>query len=220
MAYLWDSAVIFPIKILTVFFHETSHAIAAVLTGGEVHEMVVNAMQGGHVISSGGSRFWGPTSGYLGSLGWGALIYLSASLTRYDREIMGLLGLIILVVTITFMSPFKSLFGFSFSIVTGCLMLVFAKKLPAQVNDFSLRLTGLACMYYVPMDIYSDTIARSHLKSDAYNLAQYLGGSTQMWGYIWLFISVVVVIACIGIGLKYDAGQGSPDELVSDEPAS
>ena len=44
---LWDSAVIFPLKILAIFFHELSHGLAAVATGGEIVSIELFLSEGG-----------------------------------------------------------------------------------------------------------------------------------------------------------------------------
>ena len=38
---LWEYPVLYPLKLLVVFFHESSHALMTVFTGGEVIEMVI-----------------------------------------------------------------------------------------------------------------------------------------------------------------------------------
>ena len=75
----WEYPILYPLKLLVVFFHESSHAIATILTGGTVKELVINQQQGGHVISQGGNRFITLSAGYIGSLLWGVVIYLLVS---------------------------------------------------------------------------------------------------------------------------------------------
>ena len=65
------------------------------------------------------------------------------------------------------------------------------------------RICGEACfgcmahwvsMIYVPLDILSDTIFRSELRSDARMLAEEFGGATVMWGGVWLVLSLVAIV--------------------------
>jgi hypothetical protein len=42
----WDTVFLYPLKLLVVFFHESSHALATLLTGGSVKELVINKDQG------------------------------------------------------------------------------------------------------------------------------------------------------------------------------
>jgi len=60
-------------------------------------------------------------------------------------------------------------------------------------------------MIYAPLDIFDDTIRRAHLRSDARILAEQVGGSTMLWGGLWLLISVAV----IAITLRYGLPQNS-----------
>ena len=194
IALCWQYPILYPLKILVVFFHESSHALATLLTGGSVKELVINPEQGGHVISQGGNTFIIYSAGYLGSLLWGVLIYLSSVKTRYDQTIMTVLGIIIIAITLLFG---RNLFSWVFGIITGMIMLWSGKKLSEQINDFILRLIGLINISYVPLDIYSDTIERSYLHSDAYFLAQATFGTTIMWGILWLIISLIVIVYCL-----------------------
>ncbi|MCK5872646.1 MAG: M50 family metallopeptidase, partial [Methylococcales bacterium] len=82
------------------------------------------------------------------------------------------------------------------------IMLLFARYLPNKYNDFFLRLLALTNMLYVPLDIYSDTLSRSHLRSDAYMLAEYTGVSTVLWGGLWLLISLIVIFYCLKWSLR------------------
>ena len=68
---LWPTPFLAPLKTLVVFFHEASHALTAVATGGVVIEMEVDQNQGGHVRSMGDIRLLTLSAGYLGSLLWG-----------------------------------------------------------------------------------------------------------------------------------------------------
>ena len=163
-------------------------------------ELEIDRMQGGHVISSGGNRFVTLTAGYLGSLIWGVAIYLLAVGSKYDKAIMFCLGLIIIAVTTLFV---RDLFAFGFSGLTGLFMILMGVKAPMQINDIILRVIGVTSMSYIPLDVYSDTIARTSLRSDAFMLAEEFGGTTVLWGTIWLLVSVVILIATLKISLKF-----------------
>jgi Peptidase M50B-like len=190
----WQYPILYPLKLLVVFFHESSHALATLLTGGTVRELVINKDQGGHVISQGGNQFIIISAGYIGSLLIGVAIYIASVKSQYDKIIMTVLGIGIVIITV-FLS--RSLFSWLFGLISGGTMILMAKYLPDQYNDFALRLIGLTSMMYAPLDIYSDTISRSNLPSDAYFLAQYVGGTTLFWGSIWMLISLVVIFYCL-----------------------
>ena len=58
IALLWNTVVMFPLKVFVVFMHEVSHGLAAYATGGSIVEIEINSQQGGHALTRGGSRFW------------------------------------------------------------------------------------------------------------------------------------------------------------------
>jgi hypothetical protein len=200
----WNTWLLYPLKLLVVFFHEASHALTTLLTGGAVKELVIIPAQGGHVISMGGNRFLALSSGYLGSLLWGGLVYLLAVTTRKDRGVMLCLAIFILCITLYTMSPFTNSFGFFFCLMTGLFMVFSARKLSHGFNDFVLRLVGLTSMVYAPLDIISDTLVRSELRSDARMLAEEFGGTTVFWGTLWVLLSLFFVGWIIRWGFKYE----------------
>ncbi len=174
----------------------------ALVTGGEVKELVISPQQGGHVLSRGGSRFLILSAGYLGSMAWGALIFLLAVKTRWDQWVMILLGIMILTIAVLFA---RNIFGLGFSLAAGTLMIFSGIKLSEAINDFLLKLIGLTSMIYVPQDIYGDTIARSYLRSDAYMLAEETFGTAFMWGCVWILASILLIIFCLSLSINKKA---------------
>jgi hypothetical protein len=205
--FFWEGQVFTPLRLLVVFFHEGSHALVAWLTGGQVREMVVNAREGGHVLAVGGNRFLTLNAGYLGSLLWGAAIYGAAATSRLDRIAMGVLAAAVAALSLFFAS---GLFSHLFGLATALAMILAARYLGEGLNDFLLRLIGLTSMVYVPHDIYSDTIAHSSLLSDARMLAGEYGGPTVLWGAAWLAVSLVVILSCLIVSVRSDAGRIQP----------
>ncbi len=196
---LWQTPVMLPLKILVVFLHEVSHGLAAVLTGGQIESLSISMDQGGLAITRGGNLFAILSAGYVGSLVLGVAIFLVALKSNADRALMALLGAAILLITAFYM---REWFALAFGLGTGGVMLAMARFLPCEINDMALRVIGLTSMIYVPYDIFSDTIQRSTLRSDAYMLAEAFGGTTMLWGGLWLLISLVVIGACLRVGLR------------------
>jgi len=199
---LWPWPVFFPFKLLVVFFHEASHALMTVATGGTVRELAVDAMQGGHVVSAGGNRFLILSSGYLGSLAWGAAIYLAASASRLDKVVMVVLALVIATVCALFV---RDAYAALFAGATALVMLILAIRGSHAINDAGLRLVGLTSLLYAPLDIWSDTIARRDLMSDARMLGDEFGGSGVLWGSAWLTVSVLVIGLVTWTALRLEA---------------
>ena len=196
---LWSTPVLAPLKTLVVFFHEASHALIAIATGGVVIEMAIHQHQGGHVLAAGDIRLLTLSAGYLGSLIWGALIFLVTVYTHKDRLTSALLGILVLIIAAWFI---RDLYGLGFTIATGAGLIALSRWGSPPLNDFVLRLIGLTSMSYAPLDIWSDTIDRSHLRSDARMLAEEFGGATMMWGGIWIAISAGMIIWVIRTSLR------------------
>ncbi len=193
----WSTPVILPLKILVVFLHELAHGLAAVVSGGSIEAMTLSAMEGGSATTRGGNLFLVLSAGYLGSLFLGVVLFFGALRTGADRIMMGLLGAVMIVIAVLYM---REGFALAFTLGSGAAMLLMAWFLPRVVNDLLLRVIGLTSMIYVPHDIFSDTIARAHLNSDARMMADAFGGSTVLWGGLWLALSGAVILLCLRLG--------------------
>ncbi|WP_224815424.1 M50 family metallopeptidase [Hasllibacter sp. MH4015] len=191
---LWNTPIVVPLKILVVFLHELAHGLAAILTDGSIESISLSPRQGGVAYTRGGSRFLILTAGYLGSLLLGVGLLWAALRTRADTLIMAGCGIVMLLVTVLYI---RELFPLAFCIATGAAMLASARYLSEEINDLALRVIGLTSIIYVPYDIFSDTISRSFLQSDARMLAEEFGGTTMLWGGLWLIISLIVIGLCI-----------------------
>lgn len=188
--FLWNSALLIPLKILTVFFHESSHALTTWLTGGHVLEFSIVKEEGGHVISQGGNSFLITSSGYLGSLIWGSVIYNLSIKSKLDKLVMSALGCLLIIIPFVFSGTF---FAWVFGVLMGLSLILIARYLPQQINECALQVIGLTSIFYVPQDIYSDIISNSGHVSDASILAQSFGGTTLLWGLIWFLISLILI---------------------------
>ena len=195
----WNSIFLYPLRILVVFFHEASHAIAAIISGGRVVEIVISTQEGGYALTAGGNGPLISCAGYLGSLACGIIIFLSADRSSKDKEIMMTLGIIIIGISLLYV---RNLFTFGFCLLTGSLMMYLGNKATEITNDICLRVIGLTSMMYVPLDIYSDTIQRSHLRSDARILAEQIGGSSTVYGIIWLLLALFVIFFSLKSSLQ------------------
>ncbi len=204
---LWQTPVVLPLKLLVVFFHESSHALAALLTGGSVESISINPRQGGVTVTRGGNLFALLSAGYLGSLAIGVAILLIALRTHWDRALMAALGVLALLIAALYL---RDPFALAFGIGTGLVLLGMAWALPHDAVDLVLRLIGLASMIYVPRDIFDDTIRRAGEASDAAALARAFGGTAMLWGALWLLIALAAISASLrrGLGERSNIGGG------------
>lgn len=64
-----------PFMWITVFLHETSHGVAALLTGGTIEKIELHLIGSGLCYTRGGIRFIILNAGYIGTVIWGFIIY-------------------------------------------------------------------------------------------------------------------------------------------------
>ncbi len=192
----WDTFLVYPLKILVVLFHELSHGLAAVLTGGAIEHIEISFDQGGVCYTRGGSSFVILNAGYVGSLGAGAAMLVLGARTRHDRFFVGLLGAALLVVTLVYI---RSRFGFVYGILAGSALLAISWKLPEGVSDALLTVLGTVSCLYAVWDIGSDVIFRHIPGSDAYRLAELTGIPSVAWGVVWVALCLVVTFEALAV---------------------
>lgn len=96
------AGILTPLRLLQVWVHEFGHALTTVLTGGQVHELVVNLDGSGHVMSSGGFRPLIIVSGYLGSAFFGSLAFYFNNRFQWGAIVPMGLGLIMVAFAIVY----------------------------------------------------------------------------------------------------------------------
>lgn len=92
-----------PFLWVETFFHEISHGLMAILTGGKVVSLTLNYDGSGLCVSQGGISFLISFFGYFGSAAWGLLVYLVADnmKQRSAHIVMGfLIATLILVLVL------------------------------------------------------------------------------------------------------------------------
>lgn len=82
------------------FFHEISHGIAALLTGGSIQTITLNFNGSGVCTTLGGSAFIISFAGYAGSALWGMLIFRVAS-SLSQNSVKWMAGMMIAMLIIT-----------------------------------------------------------------------------------------------------------------------
>ncbi|MBF0544645.1 MAG: M50 family metallopeptidase [Candidatus Riflebacteria bacterium] len=197
--YFWNSLWMFPVRLLTVFFHESSHGLAAVVTGGSIQKITVNMDESGCCWTLGGNRVIILSAGYLGSLIWGGLLLIIASRTDWDRMTLFLLGLILISVSVIYV---RNAGGLIFGILFGLAILVFSKTFPNDYSDIFLRYLGVCSCLYVIMDIKSDLVDNSISGSDSFQLAQKLHLPDKLVGAVWLIVALFLTYKILHFSLN------------------
>lgn len=185
---LWNTPLVYPLKVFVVLLHEVSHAVGVVATGGVLDRITLDPFQGGATHFTGGNAFVVLNAGYLGSLAWGALLF-TASRTRWIRSdwVNGLIGALVIVLTLFFV---RSAFGIVFGILFGLALVAASREIGQIMNRRLLWVLGLTSALYAILDIKSDVLDRPELQSDAAVLAEMLGISTIAVGVVWIALAI------------------------------
>jgi hypothetical protein len=186
--FMWNTSLVYPLKIFVVLLHEISHGIASVLTGGTIERITLDPRQGGACYCGGGNAFLTLSAGYLGSLLWGGAMFSAARAEWVKTEwVNGFIGVMAVGLTVLFV---RSGFGLVFGIMFGMGLMVVAKQTGAGVNRALLLTLGLTSALYAILDIKSDVLDRPEIQSDARMLAEITGIPTIVWGVIWIAVAV------------------------------
>lgn len=193
---LWDQAWLAPLRLFVVLLHESGHALATVLTGGEVLALTVGLDESGAVLSRGGWELLILNSGYLGSLLWGRAL-LALAFRAPKPTTIGL-GVFFLAAALLWARPLVS-FGFVWTAICGAALLTLGRWASARVLTPVLASLGVFSLLYALGDVVSDVLLRPGAPSDARFLAERTGVPTLVWGLGWTVISLWVLWAALGI---------------------
>ncbi len=124
------------------FFHEISHGLAAILTGGRIHNIAIYYNGSGVCETSGGIPFIIAFAGYSGSVFWGYLIYrLAGSLNVNQSRI--LVSIIVMMLSITLLLWARNLSTIIILCVLLCMYLLpLFKKTWFSIKQF-IQLVGI-----------------------------------------------------------------------------
>jgi len=203
IAILWVvpflSWIIYPFKLLTVGFHEMSHALAGVLTGAKIKSIELDPDEGGATRMSGGIQRITLPAGYLGSSLIGACLIACG----FD-VVASKIACIVLAVFFIFTLWWARKNWLTWALIAGLGVLIILAWFIADsvALRFVILFVGVMnCMYSI-WDIIDDTLSRTVNESDASRFAEVCGCCpSQVWGVFWLAISFIFFILGILVGV-------------------
>ncbi|HEB56723.1 MAG TPA: M50 family peptidase [Gammaproteobacteria bacterium] len=170
------------------FFHEISHGLMALLTGGAIHNIRLNFNGSGVCTSSGGIRFLVSFSGYAGSALWGFLIYsIANSLSRSRAKF--LVAAIAIMLAITLLLWARNLSTIVILIVL-LLMYIIPLYKPGLISlKFFIQLVAI----FVMLDAIRSPLylLDGRAIGDGANLAHLTWLPEIFWVGIWFTIAVI-----------------------------
>jgi hypothetical protein len=192
----WDSAVLTPFKLLAVMGHETGHALAAKLVGGEVNQVTVRLNQSGECLSSIPDGFFAKvlvySGGYVGSAIIAVLLLVLTFRFNARRFMLGAAAVWLVVMAIFYG---RDLFTLGFCLGMAALFAAGARFLPLELvgglNLFIATFTAL----YAAMDLKDDLwSSQVRAMSDAQLLANVTIVPAILWAALWTLVSVAILL--------------------------
>jgi len=203
IAILWHvpylNKIIYPFKLLTVGFHEMSHAIMGVLTCATIHSIELDPDEGGATSMSGGIPWLTLPAGYLGSSFIGAALIACGFDTNASKVAVIVLGVFFLF---TLWWARRNLLTWILILGMAGLIILFWFVAESVALRFLVLFIGVMSCMYVLWDVIDDTIARKVNSSDASAFSRICGCfPSQVWGVIWLINAFIFFAAGVLVGL-------------------
>jgi hypothetical protein len=200
----------YPFRIFVTFIHEGGHALAALLTGNSVQSLSVamNASGETHTSRPGGliSEMFISSAGYLGAMGFGALLLVLIRKTIAARIVLLssaflILGLTIIFGLITPVFSFNAWSGIPFTLFAGTLisigLVLIARFASARVAMFFVSFLAVQCVLNALFDLKTVFLMSSPFASaehtDAANMAQATGMPAILWAAIWIALALGIL---------------------------
>lgn len=147
----WVPIISWPFSWLTIFFHEVSHGLVSIATGGSLEKIEIYLHGTGLCYTKGGIRWLVYLAGYLGATLCGAMIYLSANKSKriwhvytalillatclWAKDLITITILLILAITLLTISSFeKHMLQYAIKFL-GIYILLDAIKAPLYLLD-------------------------------------------------------------------------------------
>lgn len=209
--YLWSSPIIQPIKIMVVLFHEMSHGLMALVSGGQVLRIVITADEGGACETQGGMALLIVSAGYLGSMFFGGLLlYLS----RFRGSVPVIFTFLTLVVAAAIVTVLHDPYSRSFATALAGSFVFLGLLSPVLIGALILRVLGTVSCLYSIFDIYWDILARgtaeAPAENDAVAFSQLTGFSATSVGLLWLAVSALYFIFVLRIIIRASPMEARP----------
>ncbi|MEQ1606638.1 MAG: M50 family metallopeptidase [Pyrinomonadaceae bacterium] len=222
--------IVYPIQLFATFVHESSHALAALITGNSVMSLTVSPDTSGMVWSqsSGFSSLFISSAGYVGTTLFGTLLLVWMRFGLKSRLALYLCSGLIAVMTVVFgfLAPFWNFlanvtFGsviftvFSGAVLTAGLFAI-AKFATDKWVNFALAFLAVQCLLNAFFSLKTLFVisATSDATSDAANMAAATGVPALAWVILWIAISLVMM--AIGVRLYASRGSKAKDSLFVD----
>ena len=192
------SLALYPLRLFVTFIHEGSHALAAIVTGGQVSQIAVQPDASGVTFTSGGFEPIIVMAGYLGAATYGAAMLTLARRPGTARFILGLSGVIIALLDVFLV---RNGFGSGWALAIAAGLLLASARLSPKAAELAAMFLGVQCalnsLYDLKTLVGLSTLANGPV-SDAVLMSQIIPLPPIVWAVLWGVISLGV----LGLALR------------------
>lgn len=184
--------ILYPFKLFATFVHEFGHAIMALITGGNVHKLVINPDSSGFTTTSGGFRFLILSGGYLGSTFVGALLLVLGSSESESITKFSLISIIVIMIgAIIFFV--RDPFTLITTIIFIGLIIAMMVKVGKTINNLFLNFLAMQCCFYslYNINVVFGLSMSGHGQNDAAMLQELTFIPAPIWAIVWLGLSFI-----------------------------
>jgi hypothetical protein len=167
IAVLWNTVFLKPMKLIAVFVHELSHAIACWMTGGTVKEINVNTDEGGVTKFVGGCRIIIIPAGYLGGAFWGGVL-VAMSGNRWAAFSISIAFCVAMLASLILKPNCAMIVTNLFFVALTVAFIVADRVLDMFLVNYLTLYYGVFIGAFSIYDIYDDLLTRTVEGSDAH----------------------------------------------------
>ena len=210
---LWNQRemewLLYPLRLFVTFVHEAGHALAALISGGQVQGFTVAANGSGYAVTAGGNIALILPAGYLGAALFGSLLFLlSNRAPRYVSGIAMALGAFLIGITVLYGRPDESGLPIALAIGVGfgTVILLIGAKAPRIINQLMLSIlavvTALEAVYDLKFILDGSLNGTINPQSDAARFAQEITPllPTAVIALLWAGIAAAMLGTAIYFG--------------------
>ncbi len=204
------TAITYPVRLFVTFVHEAGHALAALLTGGQVQSFTVSPDGSGYAVTAGGNMSLILPAGYLGAALFGALLFLlSSRAPSITRALSLLLGIGFIALTVLFARPDASgnMTALIVGVGYGVALALLGWLAPQGINVFLLNtlaiLTGLNAVFDLVHLVGNADIGNAGVVNDAAAFSQNVAPllPPSVIALLWAAIAIGMMGAAMYFGL-------------------